>query len=643
MSGNRQSGAPSPAHCGAVASRRLIVQGPGNRRALALLAFALASIAGLLVLPAAGAAKKFERGSLPLENKRIFDLGVVDYDGDGILDVFTANHMFQETLLRGLGDYRYDDVYGETNFSPTWKIPGMTAITKRPKLKEPGLYFFIKARRKRPNIRIRTYRLDKVADVGPSVSGEFTVVYPKVRVIRKENASLDVETINDTKTKIRFTASDDANIVIRANHIAIPFETRFDEPLPPANIFLGSQAVPAKHRSLPTIELGDRHGAGWGDYDYDGRIDNFFVGGGVAGKIDELPGILQDELLLNKGGRGFVNATDGAGLRKGPCRGRESLPADVNKDDSLDLLVGCRDGKPRLYVSTGKGKFRNASNRVKNLGRTGTALRWADLDNDRHMELIEAGEQFVNIWKLGRSGRARLRQRVHTRNDNKNVEAIGPGDFDNDGDLDLFIAAPSGNTLLINRGGRLDARDPSSVGLPSGGSSTASWVDFNNDSKLDLYAMPDGLFKGTGKRFRRTKMLRSAGTQRFGRATWFDADNDGRRDLVTVVQRGTGPNPNSRLFKNQAARKRRWLELDLVGSTLNRQAIGARVTLKAGKRTLTQWVGQNEGSRYGSGQYRLYFGLGHNRVARQVTVRWPEGGKTKLGKVKSNRVKTVRR
>lgn len=587
--------------------------------------------------------RSFPRAKLRVSGQRAYDLGTVDFNSDGLLDVFTMNHMFRDTLLRGVGGGRFEDAYDDMRFSQVSRIPGMTSITKQPRLTKPGVYFYMKANRKRPNIHIKTTGLGKIGGIDGKVSGTITVVFPKVRVNRSRNANVRVRTVSKKKTKIVFNARDNADIAIRANHIALPFETKFDRPMPPDNIWLGAYPVRAKNRKLPTIELGDRHGAGWADFDSNGRLDAALVGGGIAGKIDDLPGLLQDELMINKGSR-FKNESRGSGLRKGPCRGRESLPADANKDGSLDLLVGCRDGRPRLYESTGGGKFRNVSKRLKRLGSGGTALRWADVDNDRRMELIQGGKQFVKVWELGRSGRARMRQRIATRNDSQNVDSIAPGDFDNDGDADLFIASRSGNTLLVNRRGRLRAHNPSRFRLP-GSSAAASWVDYNNDSKLDLHTNPQGVFKRRGKRrFKKTRLVRSNKRQRFGRASWFDADNDGRRDVALVVQVGTGPSPKVRFFRNNSSRQRRWLELDLVGPPGNRQAIGARVSLRTGKRRkLTQWVGQNDGARYGSGHYRLYFGLGRKRVARGVTVRWPGGGKTKLGKVKSNRVKTVRR
>ncbi len=583
----------------------------------------------------------FRAGELGVEAKRAFDLGVVDYDGDGILDVFTTNHMFRDSLLRGTGKGRFTDVFHEAGMAPTAAVPGFEDLGKVPEFDEPGIYIYMKANKKRPNIRIRTNDLSSVPGIDGRVEGKISVVFPRVKVKQRSRADVEVRTVAETRTEIDFTARDNARIVLRAHHIDLPFKIEVDKPMPLESVYLGSLAVEPAQRAT-AVSLGDRHGIAWADFDRDGGTDAFITSGGLSGNINRYRGVLSDELLLS-GRDGLVNRTPGSGLKKGNCRGRESLPLDYNRDGRYDLFIGCRDNRPEFYKGRGDGSFKDISNRVRRLGRGGTAYRFVDLDNNGRPELIEGRKEQLRVWRVKGSGRLALSQAVTARNSNKNVDEIAPGDFDNDGDLDLFVASSSDNTLLVNRGGRLDARHPASAGLPANHSFSASWVDFNNDSKLDLHTLPQGLYKGSGKRFRKTGLARTAKGLRFGRASWFDADGDGRRDLALIAQRGTNPFPNVKFSVNDRSRAQRWLELDLLGPQGNRQALGARVSLKAGKRKLHQWVGQNDGARYGQGHYRLYFGLGKKRVAKQVKVIWSDGKRTKLGKVGSNQLLRIRR
>ena len=81
----------------------------------------------------------------------------------------------------------------------------------------------------------------------------------------------------------------------------------------------------------------------------------------------------------------------------------------------------------------------------------------------------------------------------------------------------------------------------------------------------------------------------------------------------------------------------RWLEVDLTGGP-NREAIGASVTVRLPRRrTITQWVGQNDDARHSQGHYRLYFGLGEAERQRLV-VHWPGGRETRLHQVRGDRV-----
>ena len=120
---------------------------------------------------------------------------------------------------------------------------------------------------------------------------------------------------------------------------------------------------------------------------------------------------------------------------------------------------------------------------------------------------------------------------------------------------------------------------------------------------------------------------------------WMDYDSDGRRDpLIATSRREFSPSSHV-IRKRNVTRGGHWLEVELTGGIWNREAFGAtaKVKLKGG-RTLTQWVGQNDDARHSQGHYRLYFGLGRNRVAKRLVVRWPGGGRTRIRGVEADRL-----
>jgi hypothetical protein len=132
-----------------------------------------------------------------------------------------------------------------------------------------------------------------------------------------------------------------------------------------------------------------------------------------------------------------------------------------------------------------------------------------------------------------------------------------------------------------------------------------------------------------------TTPLRSA------RATWFDADNDGFRDAIVALE-DQEKQWDVRFYKNLGA-DNHWLEVDLVGLPGNRPALGAIVTVITAGGVQTSGVGWAEGSHYGLGHYRLYFGLGLHNEVDSLTITWPDGTRQTLKSVAVDQILTVRR
>src|SRR5262249_59994773 len=85
---------------------------------------------------------------------------------------------------------------------------------------------------------------------------------------------------------------------------------------------------------------------------------------------------------------------------------------------------------------------------------------------------------------------------------------------------------------------------------------------------------------------------------------------------------------------------RHWLELRLVGTRSNRDAVGARVRVRTGAGWQTRVVGA--GSGYLSGQSLVqHLGLGRYREASEVTVEWPSAERTDLGALAADARYTV--
>src|SRR5439155_8198309 len=134
--------------------------------------------------------------------------------------------------------------------------------------------------------------------------------------------------------------------------------------------------------------------------------------------------------------------------------------------------------------------------------------------------------------------------------------------------------------------------------------------------------------------YQKKKMFHNLGTQAFkeisaeagvdndkdGRGIGMaDFDNDGRLDLYQ-----TNADQPALLYRNQTEGAGNWVELKLIGVKSNRDAIGARVTLKAGGQTMIREV--NGGNGYsGQSTLRLHVGIVNATKIDSVEIRWPSG------------------
>ena len=241
---------------------------------------------------------------------------------------------------------------------------------------------------------------------------------------------------------------------------------------------------------------------------------------------------------------------------------------------------------------------------------------------------------------------------------------VDAGDFDNDGDMDFYVTNfyRETNTLYANEGpaGFVDITTEAGLAAPT--ISRLGWgtrfFDYDNDGDLDLfvvnghvypevdendfsgttYAQPNQLFanQGGGK-FVDVSAQSGPGMEvsKVSRGACFgDYDNDGDVDLFVV-----NLNDTPTLLNNDGGNRQNWLTVQLFGSQVNRDGVGARVRVFTP--TGSQWRTINGGSGYlGHNDIRAHFGLQGQRQV-DVEITWPDGAVETIRDIPANKLLVV--
>ena len=347
---------------------------------------------------------------------------------------------------------------------------------------------------------------------------------------------------------------------------------------------------------------GPSFAAQWVDYDCDGNLD-LFVPNNVGGLFDRKT---PNRLFHNNGDGTFTDVSREAGLQT-------SAPSicgawgDYNNDGFPDLFVSNGVGRSQLFRNNGDGTFTEVS-REAGIDEVcfGSVAFWCDYDNDGWLDLVQY------VWSPEE-------HMLYTL-----MNGRGPA---------------HGNPLRIyhnNRDGTFTMRNRD-LGLAGcWGTMSGSFGDFNNDGYIDFllgngdphmtHTEPPTLIEYDAKDGRYREVTFTAGLPFFGKghgANMADLTGDGRMSLL-VASGGAYPGDlmTMSVFRPKSL-PGNYLNVRLVGTRSNRNAIGAWLHLRAGGHSVHLLV--NGGTGFGCSPHEQHFGLGTCTRIDGLEILWPSG------------------
>ncbi|MCF7920381.1 MAG: FG-GAP-like repeat-containing protein, partial [Candidatus Cloacimonetes bacterium] len=386
---------------------------------------------------------------------------------------------------------------------------------------------------------------------------------------------------------------------------------------------------------------GYSEGIAWGDYDNDGNIDLFIA--------DET----QSNLLYhNNGGGNFTRITTGIVVNDGGQSYSASW-ADYDNDGYLDLFVANSNGNNFLYRNNGDSSFTKITEgEIVNDGASGGGV-WADYNNDGYIDLLVPNWNRNFLYRNNGDGTFFKVTTGAIVNDVSQTYSAAWGDCNNDGFADLFVANWQQNNCLYlnNTDGSFTKVTEGIIVNEVSVSVGCSWGDYDNDGDLDLYVAnadntvweiePNFLYENDGYgNF--TRIMSGDIVDDFcnsWQSAWADYDNDGDLDLYV----GNAYNQNNLFYINNG-NNNNWINIKCIGTFSNSSAIGAKVRVKANIGGIDKWqLREISGDTGHQSQSSLNaeFGLGDAAIIDSLIIEWPGGNTNVFANVEVNQFLTI--
>lgn len=382
-------------------------------------------------------------------------------------------------------------------------------------------------------------------------------------------------------------------------------------------------------------------GAAWGDYDNDGYLDLFVA------QTDNWSNLLYHN---NTDGT-FTRVTTGAIVTSGGYS-MDASWMDFDQDGDLDLYVSNWYNTNWLYRNNGDGTFTNLSTSVVTTENANTRhAAWGDYDNDGDPDLFVVNESNNFLYKNNGDGTFTKVLTGDVANDQDNSLTASWGDMDNDGDLDLFVGNyQAANVLYRNNGnGSFTKITTGSIVTDNFDTYGSVWLDIDQDGDQDLYVanyndVNNALYRNLGNGSFERVLTGSENNTYAGLIT--DGGNSHGVGVADIDRSGTldigvvnyGTTPT---IYSITPTGNNWLGLNLTGNYSSAQPVGARVHTYAninGGSTHQVLDLMGQSGANSSSQSVAYIGLGDASNVDSVVIKWPSGMVSRPTNINANAI-----
>lgn len=552
-------------------------------------------------------------------------MAVADVDGDGWYDIYFVNQVGGNQLWRNLGEGRFENITDTAGVAVKDRISVTASFADTDNDGDADLY---------------------------------------VTTVRGGNVLFE----NDGKGRFRDISADSGLGYVGHSSAALFFDYNRDGRL---DLFLVNVGIYTTEK-IVSVRNDTFSGPDRANYTYFSSNPDAFAAHLKPGRAEA------SILFENQGGNRFVDVSKERELVDGSWSG-DASPLDVNDDNWLDLYIVNMQGHDEYYENVEGQRFVRKSRELFPATPWGSmGIKVFDFDNDGDMDIYitdmhtdmkkdlgpnhekekiprEAFEPSIfgtdgnHVW-----GNAFFRNlgngKFEEASEDLNAENYWPwglsvGDLNADGFDDVFITACMNfpyrygvNSLLLNDRGKkfLDSEFILGIEPRHGRRVAIPWFELDSKHADQDHPMVKAM-KSKGYVPDRIVAWGALGSRS---SAIFDLDNDGDLDIVTNDFNSAPMVLVSNLAEKQAAVK--FLKLKLIGSTSNRDGLGAKVTVHSSIRSLTK-VNDGKSGYLSQSLILLYFGLGDANSVERIEVRWPSG-KTQVvpGPIAINRVLEIK-